>query len=178
MRRAVFSRGSRVRCRLQRRRPVEPPPALPDARLSQQGGAFVTPGMHRPGRDPGTLVETVHHVAAAAATQDPRFPPLRTDELGTLVIEISVLGPLEPCEGPHGIEIGRHGLVVEDGPRRGLLLPQVAVEWVWDSQIFASNTCLKAGLRPDAWKAAAKLFMFEADVFSEADEEPPGFPGP
>ena len=85
------------------------------------------------------------------------------------MIEISVLGPLEPCAGPQAIEIGRHGLVIDDGPRRGLLLPQVAVERGWDAHTFVSQTCVKGGLRPDAWTRTAALSMFEADVFSEAD---------
>ena len=113
------------------------------------------------------LVETVRRVAAAAAAEDPRFPALSEDELARVVIEISVLGPLAICTDPTTIEVGRHGLVVEDGVHRGLLLPQVAVEWGWDGQTFLAQTCVKAGLRPDAWRRAAKIFTFEAVVFSE-----------
>ena len=119
----------------------------------------------------GSLVDTVQHVAAAAATEDPRFSPVRADELSEIVIEISVLGPVTPCSGPDAIEIGRHGVVVDAGPRRGLLLPQVAVEWGWDQQTFVAKTCVKAGLRPDAWTRDAALSIFEAEVFSEADAE-------
>ncbi len=145
-------------------------------RSTRAGGAFVTLHIsdalrgcigHIEGR--GSLAETVQQVAAAAATEDPRFPPVRVEELQQIVIEISVLGPLEPCSGPQAIEIGRHGLVIDDGSRRGLLLPQVAVERGWDAHTFVSKTCVKAGLRPNAWTRAAALSMFEADVFSEAD---------
>ena len=158
---------------------------VPPIRTSREGGAFVTLHIsdtlrgcvgHIEGR--GSLVETVQEAAAAAAAKDPRFPPVRVEELPRIVIEISVLGPLEPCPGPQAIEIGRHGLVIDDGPHRGLLLPQVAVERGWDAQTFVSKTCLKAGLRPDAWTGAAALSMFEADVFSEADAAAPGSEGP
>ena len=114
------------------------------------------------------LVDTVRRVADAAAAEDPRFPPLREDELSGVVVEISVLGPLTPCPDPTTIEVGRHGLVVEDDGHRGLLLPQVAVEWGWDGHTFLAQTCVKAGLRPDAWKTGASVFTFEADVFSES----------
>ena len=83
-------------------------------------------------------------------------------------IEISVLGPLEAIDGPSQIEVGRHGLVVELGWHRGLLLPQVATEWRWDAETFLAHTCHKAGLPRDAWKHGAKIFRFEAEVFGEA----------
>ena len=67
------------------------------------------------------------------------------------------------------IVIGRDGLIVESGRRRGLLLPQVAVEWKWDAAEFAAQTCIKAGLPRDAWQKGAKLFRFEAEVFGESD---------
>ena len=144
--------------------------------LARDGGAFVTLRMSGTLRgcigqteSRGSLLETVRHVAAAAAREDPRFLPVRPNELQRIVIEVSVLGPLKPCTGPHAIEIGRHGLVVEHGDSRGLLLPQVAVEWGWDSHTFVANACVKAGLQPDAWKSDAALFVFEADVFSETD---------
>ena len=82
-------------------------------------------------------------------------------------IEISLLGPLEPIAGPQDIEVGQHGLVVELGSRRGLLLPQVATEWRWNADTFLAQTCHKAGLAPDAWKQGAKLWRFEAEVFGE-----------
>jgi AmmeMemoRadiSam system protein A len=118
------------------------------------------------------LADTVQRMAMAAATEDPRFPPMRPEELDAVRIEISVLGPPEPCADPADLEVGRHGVVVEDGEHRGLLLPQVAVEWGWDGQTFLSQACVKAGLRPDAWRSGARVFRFEAEVFEE-DGPPP-----
>ena len=157
-------------------------PAIP---LTREGGAFVTLHVSDMLRGcvghiecRGSLIETVQQVAAAAATEDPRFPPVRVEELQQIVIEISVLGPLEPCSGPQAVEIGRHGLVIDDERHRGLLLPQVAVERSWDAHTFVSKTCVKAGLRPDAWTGVAVLSMFEADVFSESDVATSGSEGP
>ena len=148
--------------------------AFPD----RQAGAFVTLRVDGTLRGcvgqldaASSLGATVREVAVAAATKDPRFSPVDAAELEAIDVEVSVLGPIELCSGPAAVEIGRHGLVVDDGRRRGLLLPQVAVEWGWDSDTFVANACVKAGLRPDAWKTEARLFTFEADVFSEADAE-------
>ena len=113
--------------------------------------------------------EVVRQAAAAAAAEDPRFPPVAADEVGALDVEVSVLGPLEaldPIE-PAGVEIGRHGLVVEEGLRRGLLLPQVATEWGWDAETFLAQACAKAGLPTDAWRRGARVYRFEAVVFGE-----------
>jgi uncharacterized protein (TIGR00296 family) len=109
----------------------------------------------------------VPRCAVAAGTTDPRFPPITPQELDELDIEISLLGPLEPVAGPQDIQIGRHGLVVEQGWQRGLLLPQVATEWQWDAETFLAHTCHKAGLPRDAWKHGAQVFRFEAEVFGE-----------
>jgi uncharacterized protein len=81
-----------------------------------------------------------------------------------------VLGPLEKIDpaDPEAIEIGRHGLVVERGSRRGLLLPQVAPEWGWDREEFLAHTCRKAGLPMDAWRRGADIYRFAADVFGDA----------
>jgi uncharacterized protein len=115
------------------------------------------------------LVEEVARLAAESALSDPRFAPVGPDELPELSLEISVLGPLELIDpGEAGaVAIGRHGLVVEDGPRRGLLLPQVAVEWGWTPEQFLRQTCRKASLADDAWQHGAAVFRFEADVFGE-----------
>jgi AmmeMemoRadiSam system protein A len=110
----------------------------------------------------------VVHLAEAVADSDPRFDPVRPEELDNLQIEISVLTPERPAR-PEDIEVGRHGLIVESGRHRGLLLPQVAVEHNWDARTFLQHTCLKAGLPPDAWEHGAQLSVFEAQVFSEAD---------
>ena len=73
-----------------------------------------------------------------------------------------------PVQDSEEIEVGRHGLMISCGPHRGLLLPQVPVEWGWDREEFLEHTCLKAGLPPDAWRQEdAELVSFEAEVFSE-----------
>jgi len=109
----------------------------------------------------------VTRCAVAACSADPRFPPVTPAELEQIEIEISLLGPLEPITGPQEIEIGAHGLVVEMGWQRGLLLPQVATEWKWDAEAFLAHTCHKAGLPRDAWRHGAKVWRFEAEVFGE-----------
>jgi uncharacterized protein len=142
--------------------------------LERRGGAFVT--LHKAGDLRGCighveasepLGKVVPRCAVAAAGSDPRFPPMRASELEAVDIEISLLGPLEPIAGPDDIVIGRHGLVVERGWQRGLLLPQVATEWGWDAEAFLAHTCQKAGLPRDAWRSGAKVWRFEAEVFGE-----------
>jgi len=116
------------------------------------------------------LVAAVQHCARSAASADPRFSPITAAELDQVDVELSLLGPLEPIDGPSQIEIGRHGLVVERGGRRGLLLPQVATEWEWNAETFLARTCQKAGLPLDAWKAGAAIWRFEAEVFGETSK--------
>jgi len=151
-----------------------PLPPMPDVRA----GAFVTLHLDRQLRGCiGSLetarpvAEVVRQSAAAAAAEDPRFSPVTPGEVGALDIEVSVLGPLEPLDPIDlaGFEVGRHGLVVEEGLRRGLLLPQVATEWGWDARTFLAQACLKAGLPTDAWQRGARVFRFEAVVFGEHD---------
>jgi uncharacterized protein len=113
------------------------------------------------------LVPALIDAAVAACSKDPRFPPVRPDELARIAIELSILGPLEPVATLDEVEIGRHGLLVEKGRRRGLLLPQVAVERQWTAATFVSQTCRKAGLSDNAWQHGALLWRFEAEVFSE-----------
>lgn len=113
------------------------------------------------------LASVLCRSAIAAATEDPRFPPVTADELAGIDIEISVLTPVVPVETPSEIEVGRHGLVIELHGRRGLLLPQVATEHGWDRDTFLAQTCVKAGLARDAWKSGARIFRFEAEVFGE-----------
>jgi uncharacterized protein (TIGR00296 family) len=72
------------------------------------------------------------------------------------------------------IEVGRHGLIVEQGTRRGLLLPQVAIEHGWNREAFLEHTCLKAGLTRDAWRGGAEIQIFEAQVFGEGESGPAG----
>jgi uncharacterized protein (TIGR00296 family) len=89
--------------------------------------------------------------------------------LDALSIEISALTPEREVHAVQDIEIGRHGLIIERGHRRGLLLPQVATEHGWNVETFLEHTCLKAGLPPDAWKHDARILIFEAEVFGEPD---------
>jgi hypothetical protein len=112
------------------------------------------------------LSRAIPNAAIAAASSDPRFAPMTSEELADVDIELSILGPLEQIGRAAGIEIGRHGLLVEHGWNRGLLLPQVAAEWGWDAEAFLAQTCHKAGLPLDAWKTAT-VWRFEAEVFSE-----------
>jgi len=114
-----------------------------------------------------TVGQNVIRCARSAATSDPRFPPVDASELPRLHIELSLLGPMEPIAGPADIEVGRHGVMIASGWRRGLLLPQVAIEWHWHAERFVAETCRKAGLQGDAWKTGARLWRFEAEVFAE-----------
>jgi uncharacterized protein len=145
------------------------------AALDRPGGAFVS--LHRRGELRGcighleanrSVARAVADCAVAACSTDPRFPPVGAGELGDLEIEVSLLGELEPIASPADIDVGRHGVVVEQQWQRGLLLPQVATEWQWDAETFVGQTCHKAGLPRDAWKRGAKLWRFEAEVFGEA----------
>ena len=113
------------------------------------------------------LAGEVTRCAADAASTDPRFPPVQSHELRGLSLEISVLGPLEAIDpfDKGAVVVGRHGLVVEKGRARGLLLPQVASERHWTPEYFLAQTCVKAGLPPDAWHRDATIYRFEAQVF-------------
>lgn len=113
------------------------------------------------------LSKAVQNCAISAATADPRFTPVTGENLGNIEIEISVLSNLEPVERPEDIEIGTHGLLVTHQGRRGLLLPQVAVEHEWDRETFLAQVCRKAGLALDVWKEGAKIERFSAQVFGE-----------
>lgn len=114
------------------------------------------------------LCQTVRDAAIQAATQDPRFRPVREDELKLLTYEISVLSPFRRVLDPYKIEVGRHGLLVKKGEYVGLLLPQVPVGQNWDRRTFIEQTCRKAGLPIDAWKDAnTDIFSFTAFVFGE-----------
>jgi hypothetical protein len=112
------------------------------------------------------LYETVMEMAEAAAFRDPRFPPLKKEELPQINIEISVLTPMRQIKGPSEIEIGRDGLYIIKGPFHGVLLPQVATECGWDVNTFLEQTCLKAGLPPNAWRSPeTKIYAFSAEIF-------------
>ena len=114
--------------------------------------------------------------AAKSATRDPRFPPLEENEINNIVIEVTILTKPEiikatlPQDYTSSIEIGRDGLIVEQGFYKGLLLPQVPVEQGWDKEEFLSHTCMKAGLLPDAWfDENIKIFKFSGQIFTEIE---------
>ena len=149
-----------------------PAPEVPrEGALGAPRGAFVT--LRRDGelrgcvgtlapREP--LGEAVARMAAAAATEDPRFAAVREDELDGLDLTISALSPLRPLGGPEALEVGRDGVVVQLGWQRGALLPAVAAERGWSAEELLRHACLKAGLWPEAWKdARAKLEAFWAE---------------
>lgn len=152
-----------------------------NADLVRPAAAFVT--LHTRGELRGCighveadrpLADVVASCAVSAATADPRFPPVALAELDALDIEVSILGPFERVESLDQIEIGRHGLLVESGWRRGLLLPQVAPEWNWTAAEFVAHTCRKAGLPANAWPSGgATLQRFTAEVFGESARPEP-----
>lgn len=116
----------------------------------------------------GNLAGSIPRYARAAAFEDPRFPPLDPSELPGCTIEISVLSAPRPVEDFEQIEVGRDGLIIEAGGRRGLLLPQVAVEWGFDRERFLAEVARKAGLPPEAVRSpGTALWSFQAEVFSE-----------
>lgn len=147
-----------------------------DETLRRPAGAFVS--LHtRAGelrgcigsiRPVAPLCEAVSASAINAAFRDPRFYPVRKEELGELDIEISVMGPLEPVKDTSEIVVGRDGLIVSRGRNAGLLLPQVATDYGWDAEAFLRQTCVKAGLPPESWRSPdCRIERFSAEVFSE-----------
>ncbi len=145
--------------------------------LRDLSGAFVTLHLHGELRgcigyiEPRfPLIQTIEEAAQKAAFEDPRFLPLSAEEFDDVDIEISILSPLRKIASVGEIEVGKHGLVVDAGFTRGLLLPQVATEYGWGREQFLSHTCRKAGLPADAWKKKEiTIFIFSSDVFSEAE---------
>jgi AmmeMemoRadiSam system protein A len=118
------------------------------------------------------LAEAVARMAVQSAGHDPRFSPVSAQEIPQLSIEISVLTPPVRIKGPEDILIGRHGLIIEKGHYRGLLLPQVATEQKWDAITFLGKTCWKAGLPERAWHDPdTTIESFEAIVFGELDTQ-------
>ena len=153
-----------------------PEVSLKDARLNEIEGAFVTLRKHGAlrgcigniiGQEP--LGQTVRDMAVAAASQDPRFSPVTPAELKDIDVEISVLSKPRRVKDASEIQLGKHGVIVSDGIRQGVFLPQVADETGWSKNEFLSQLCSqKAGLPPDAWKSPdVSLYVFTADVFSE-----------
>lgn len=147
--------------------------ARPDEKLREPRGAFTTLMLQEHLRGcvgyvfaVKPLFETVAETAVAAAFNDFRFDPVTGAEAPFLKVEISVLSPLQAID-PDDVVVGKHGLVITLGARRGLLLPQVAAEHHWDAATFLEQTCHKAGLPPDAWREGAKIEAFTAEVFGE-----------
>jgi AmmeMemoRadiSam system protein A len=149
-------------------------PKIEDKVLKEKRGAFVTlkvndqlrgcigyPLPYKP------LWETITDVAVSAATQDPRFESLTLGELPSAKIEISVLSMPKSIKDIKEVEVGKHGIIISKGPCKGLLLPQVPVEWNWDLETYLSHGCLKAGLEEDEWKKGVDIEIFSAQVFSE-----------
>jgi AmmeMemoRadiSam system protein B/AmmeMemoRadiSam system protein A len=142
--------------------------------LRTHGAAFVT--LKERGRLRGCighvvasmpLYRSVQEMAVAAAFEDPRFQPVKREELPGLTIEISVMSPLRSVTDPSEIQIGRDGLVIRQGVKSGLLLPQVASEPGWGRDEFLGHACMKANLPADAWKKGAEIYAFSAHVFGE-----------
>ena len=112
------------------------------------------------------LYRTVIETARAAAFDDPRFLPVSLSEAPELKISLSVLSAVSPIRAEE-VQVGLHGVIISDGTRRGLLLPQVPVEHGWDRVTFLQQTCRKAGLPHDAWKLGATIEAFTAEVFGD-----------
>jgi len=148
-------------------------PAAPPPRLAEPRAVFTT--LHRGEELRGCvghvaalepLVVGVAQTAASAALHDPRFPPVTLDELPEISIELSVLSPLRPIL-PEQVEVGRHGVLVVRGSQRGLLLPEVPLQFGWGREMFLAQVCRKAGLPGDAWRAGAELLAFTTEKFGD-----------
>lgn len=146
--------------------------------LARRGGAFVTIRLDNELRgcigyieSDLSLAHVVAEVAVKAARDDPRFPPLSVDEAELVSLEVSVLSPMHEVKDPGEIQVGEHGLLLELGRNRGLLLPQVATEFGWGREEFLAHTARKAGLPAGAWRDPdAKLYLFRAEVCHEERE--------
>ena len=118
----------------------------------------------------GSLEQTLREAAVRAATADIRFPPLAPDELEDMTVDVTLLGPLEAIGDPTDFTIGLHGLVLEFAGRRGLLLPQVAVDHSWDKTQFLEALCRKTMVPTDAWTLpGAVVYRFEGMVIKEKE---------
>ncbi len=178
-----------VKTYLEKGETLKPPENTPK-KFFEKCGVFVTISTLKRGRKElrgcigypyptNPLVEAVIDAAIQASTQDPRFESMTAKELDNVVFEVSVLTPPEPVhtdkpeEYVKTIKVGEHGLIVEKGFYKGLLLPQVPVEWGWGEEEFLCQCCMKAGLPPDSWLTkGAKIYKFSAIVFEE--ETPKG----
>lgn len=155
----------------------EPNFTTSDETYLQNAGAFVT--LFNSGKLRGCIGHTqadkplyalIQDMAISAATIDPRFVSVTQEELPDIHVEVSVLSPLFPISVEQ-VEVGKHGLMLEYGGMRGLLLPRVPVEHGWDKDTYLAHLCLKAGLPIDVWERNPKLSAFTACEFSEEDED-------
>ena len=128
---------------------------------------------------PQKLSQALPQAAIAAATEDPRFSPVERSELADITFDVTILTPPaeikidDPAKLPSVIKVGRDGLIIKQGYRSGLLLPQVPVEYGWNEEEFLDHTCQKAGLSSGCWKEKnARVFSFEGIIFKE--EKPNG----
>lgn len=160
-------------------------------KLKERCGVFVTINSVRDKRRelrgcigfpyPTTLLaQAVIEAAISSATQDPRFHPMSKEELDNVVFEVSVLTPPEPVEVENPqeysskIKVGRDGLIVERSYLKGLLLPQVPVEWKWDEETFLCQCCIKAGLPPDSWLLkGTRIYKFQCEIAQETSPNGP-----
>ena len=163
---------------------IKPPQDAPE-RLLRKSGVFITLNATKPANElrgcigfpypEEPLLNATIKAAIYAATDDPRFPPVSLKELeGSIVVELTALTEPQALKVhdrkslPELIRVGRHGLIVARGGNSGLLLPQVATEWKWDSSEFLMNCCLKAGLPPDSWLLdGVEVKVFEGEIFEE-----------
>ena len=169
-------------------------PSDAPAKFKEKCGVFVTINKIKKGREgkhelrgcigfpypTHTLVQAVIEAAISSATQDPRFYPMKAEELDHVVFEVSVLTPPEAVEVTNPkdycskIKVGKHGLIVERSYCKGLLLPQVPVELKWDEEEFLCQCCLKAGLPPDSWLLkGTKIFTFSSIIAQETTPKGP-----
>ena len=168
---------------------IQPPQDTPPRLLKDKYGVFTTievfMGRDRRGELRGCIgfPEAVYNTAGgvirsaiAAAVEDPRFEPMSIDELDRVTFEVSILSPLEllepgnPRSYPGKIVVGRHGIVIQKGYYSGLLLPQVPVEYCWDSMTFLNEGCMKAFLPPDCWlDEDTSVLIYEAQIFREVE---------
>ena len=145
-----------------------------DPALQRMAGAFVTiwvndalRGCTGYMRGDKPIYQVVQEMAISASTSDPRFSPLRREELENITVGISLLSPLSRVEDVDDIRVGVHGLLIVHQGRRGVLLPQVPTDRGWDKDTYLTNLCYKAGLPGDAWREGAALYSFTAEIFGE-----------
>ena len=113
------------------------------------------------------LYQLVQEMAVSAATRDPRFYPMKSEDMVDFTLDISVLSPLVKAASVDEIKVGKHGIYIVKGDARGVLLPQVATEYGWNREQFLQHTCTKAGLLKDAWQKDCDIYIFTAQVFGE-----------